>query len=133
MTFDNLHHNELEVTLPDTNKFLCVVETLSRIGVSVKNEKKLYQSCHILHKQGRYYIKHFNEMFIMDGDIVEIKESDIQCRNRIGMLLDEWKLVSVVDKSIKNTMCPMSAVRVVGFKDKDVWEFIPTYVMGRKE
>ena len=128
-----IDYDELEVILPDLNKFLCVIETLSRIGISSRNDKTLYQSCHILHKQGRYFIKHFKEMFAMDGYENTMEEMDIQRRNRIAMLLDEWKLVEVIDKSITGSMCPMSFIRVVGFKDKSNWTLIPKYVMGRKD
>lgn len=123
---------EVEILLPDPDKFLCVVETLSRIGISGSQEKTLYQSCHILHKQGRFFIKHFKEMFNMDGKRDTIERSDIERRNRIAMLLDEWKLVDVIDKSIRDDMCPMSFIRVVGFKDKHNWNLKPKYVMGKK-
>lgn len=126
-------YDELEILLPDPDKFLCVVETLSRIGISNRNDKTLFQSCHILHKQGRFYIKHYKEMFVMDGKKNTIERTDIERRNRIAMLLDEWKLIEVLDKSIKNEMCPMAFVRIVPFKDKHNWEFHVKYTMGSKK
>ncbi len=139
-------YKEVEVLLYSPDKFLCVVETLSRIGISGSQEKTLFQSCHILHKKDytqinpetgelgvqKYYIKHFKEMFKMDGKHDTIEKSDIERRNRIAMLLDEWNLIKVVDKTIADQMCPMSYIRVVGFKDKANWNLIPKYKIGRR-
>lgn len=126
-------YDELEIYLPDPDKFLCVVETLSRIGIASRNEKTLFQSCHILHKQGRFFIKHYKEMFVMDGKKNTIERTDIERRNRVAMLLDEWKLVEVIDKSISSDMCPMAFIRIVPFKDKHNWNFNVKYTMGVKK
>lgn len=137
MNLDNnvpfIHYGELEILLPDQNKFLCVVETLSRIGICNRNEKTLTQSCYLLHKQGRYFIKHFKELLIMDGKQDTIEHGDIERRNRIAMLLDEWKLIDVIDKTISEEMCPMSFIRVVGFKEKSDWQFTQKYSIGKKD
>ena len=122
-------YDELEIILIDPNKFLCVVETLSRIGVASRNSKTLFQSCHILHKKGKFYIKSFKELFNMDGKKDTIEREDIERRNRIAMLLDEWKLIEVIDKSIAKEMCPMSYIRIVPFKEKHEWEFCVKYTM----
>lgn len=122
-------YNELEITLPNDNKFLCVAETLTRIGIAGVKENTLYQSCHVLYKREKYYIKHFKEMMLLDGKRNTIEKGDIERRNRIAMLLDQWGLISVVDKGIKNEMSPMSYLKVVSFKEKANWTLIAKYKM----
>jgi hypothetical protein len=125
-------YDEIEVTLSSPDKFLVCMETLTRLGISGRDDKTLFQSCHILHKRGKFYIKHFKEMYKMDGKKDTIEQSDIERRNRIAMLLDEWGLVNVLDKSIASAMCPMNYIRVVPHKDKKNFTLIPKYKMGRK-
>ena len=129
MTFDL---NQLvEVRLYNSEDFLKVKETLSRIGIASKKDNTLYQSCHILHKQGRYYIVHFKELFLLDGKEATISESDVGRRNRIVALLDEWELVEVIDYSmIEFNMIPIGQVKIIPFKEKSKWNLVTKYTIG---
>jgi hypothetical protein len=123
----------VEVKLDDQDDFLKVRETLTRIGVSSRKEKILYQSCHILHKQGRYYIVHFKELFALDGKPSNISENDIQRRNAIANLLAEWGLVTILNpKIMENNIAPLHQIKIISFKEKDEWELIPKYNIGKK-
>jgi hypothetical protein len=123
----------VEVTLEHEDDFLKVRETLTRIGVSSRKEKVLYQSCHILHKQGKYYIVHFKELFALDGKLSTITENDIQRRNAIANLLEEWGLLKIVNYDIlKENMAPIHQIKIISFKEKDDWELIAKYNIGKK-
>jgi hypothetical protein len=123
----------VEVTLPNEEDFLKIKETLTRIGVASKKDRKLYQSCHILHKQGRYYIVHFKELFALDGKPSNFSDDDVGRRNTIANLLEEWGLVKLVlkDKS-SSPVSPLSQIKILAYKDKDGWELIAKYNIGRK-
>ena len=124
----------LEIFLKEPDDFLKVRETLSRIGVASRKERKLYQSCHILHKQGRYYIVHFKELFALDGKPSNITESDVARRNTIIKLLKEWELVEIQDPAlIENPVAPISQIKVLPFKDKDEWILTAKYNIGKKK
>jgi len=123
----------IEVTLENDEDFLKVKETLTRIGVSSRKEKKLYQSCHILHKRGKYYIVHFKELFGLDGLPSEMSENDTARRNTIINLLEEWELVKVVDKNkIAEPVASVGQIKIISYKDKSEWELIPKYHIGKK-
>jgi hypothetical protein len=124
----------IEVSLYEQDDFLKVKETLTRIGVSSRKEKVLYQSCHILHKQGRYYIVHFKEMFALDGKPSNITDNDIQRRNAIAKLLEEWGLIKVLNPSIlKDNCAPLHQIKIISFREKDDWELVAKYNMGSKK
>lgn len=123
----------VEVTLPNEEDFLKIKETLTRIGVASKKDKKLYQSCHILHKQGRYYIVHFKELFALDGKPSNFSDDDIGRRNTIANLLEEWGLVKLVLKSKSSSpVSPLSQIKILAYKDKDGWDLVAKYNIGRK-
>ena len=123
----------VEVRLNEQDDFLKVRETLTRIGVSSRKEKVLYQSCHILHKQGKYYIVHFKELFALDGKPSNISENDIQRRNAIANLLEEWGLVKILNRSIiENNIAPLHQIKIISFKEKDQCELITKYNIGKK-
>ena len=123
----------VEVSLQEQDDFLKVRETLTRIGVSSRKEKVLYQSCHILHKQGKYYIVHFKELFALDGKPSNISENDIQRRNAIANLLEEWGLIKVLNKDILvDNIAPLHQIKIISFKEKDQWELIAKYNIGKK-
>ena len=123
----------IEVSLNEQDDFLKVRETLTRIGVSSRKEKVLYQSCHILHKQGKYYIVHFKELFALDGKPSNISENDIQRRNAIANLLEEWGLIKVINKDILvDNIAPLHQIKIISFKEKDQWELITKYNIGKK-
>jgi hypothetical protein len=122
----------LEVTLVQPDDFLKVRETLTRIGVASRKDKILYQSCHILHKQGHYYIVHFKELFALDGKQANITDNDIQRRNTIAKLLSDWGLVKILDQAIISDKAPLSQIKVIAFKDKDVWDLQAKYNIGKK-
>jgi|TARA_B100000780_G_C21114405_1_gene450706 hypothetical protein len=123
----------IEVTLNHQDDFLKVRETLTRIGVSSRKEKILYQSCHILHKQGRYYIVHFKELFGLDGKPSNISENDIQRRNAIAKLLEEWALVKILNpKPLEDNVAPLHQIKIISYKEKDDWELIAKYNIGKK-
>jgi hypothetical protein len=122
----------VEVTLNEPDDFLKVRETLTRIGVASRKEKKLYQSCHILHKQGRYYIVSFKELFALDGKHANLTVNDVQRRNRIVHLLADWGLVSVVDSEKIADIAPLNQIKVLPFKEKAEWELEQKYNIGKK-
>lgn len=123
----------VEVRLKHPDDFLKVRETLTRIGVASRSEKKLYQSCHILHKQGHYYIVHFKELFLLDGKGSDFSDNDQQRRNRITKLLSDWGLVEVVNELDAENMCSMSQIKILPHKEKAEWELIPKYSIGSKK
>lgn len=122
----------LEVTLPTPDNFLKVKETLTRIGVASKKDKKLYQSAHILHKQGKYFIVHFKELFILDNKDSNISVNDIDRRNAIAILLEDWGLLNLINKPNTNTQSVLSQIKIVSYKEKSEWELIPKYNIGQK-
>ena len=122
----------LEVSLDEPDDFLKVRETLSRIGVASRKDKKLFQSCHILHKQGKYYIVHFKELFALDGKDTNISENDIARRNTIANLLSDWDLIKVVGKSSIES-APLSQIKVISFKEKNDWILETKYNIGKKK
>jgi hypothetical protein len=124
----------IEVTLAEKDDFLKVKETLTRIGVASKKEKILYQSCHILHKQGKYYIVHFKELFALDGKTSDITENDLARRNAITNLLKDWGLVGVVNPKQLEEPEPifLSQIKIISHKEKSEWQLIPKYQIGKK-
>lgn len=124
----------LEVSLAKEDDFLKIKETLTRIGVSSKKDMKLYQSCHILHKRGKYYIVHFKELFSLDGLPSNIDETDIGRRNMITKLLQDWGLLKVVDQEKMNSLLtPINQIKIIPHKEKDKWELCPKYHIGKKK
>lgn len=126
----------IEIALEDEDAFLKVRETLTRIGVSSRKEKVLYQSCHILHKQGRYVILHFKELFALDGKPSTITDNDLQRRNAIANLLEEWGLVAILPDEktrIKDNLAPIHQIKIISFKEKDEWELLSKYTIGKKK
>ena len=122
----------VEVNLKEPDDFLKVRETLTRIGVASRKEKKLYQSCHILHKQGRYYIVHFKELFALDGKHANLTSNDVQRRNRITRLLADWGLISVVKPDSVTDIAPLNQIKVLAYKDKGDWVLEQKYNIGKK-
>jgi hypothetical protein len=120
----------LEVVLKEPDDFLKIRETLSRIGVASRKERKLYQSCHILHKQGKYYIVHFKELFALDGKNTNLSENDIARRNTIAKLLGDWGLVEI--KGTTEPAAPLSQIKIISFKEKDEWTLETKYNIGKK-
>lgn len=132
-SFEDIH-NLVEITFPEKDDFLKIRETLTRIGVASRREKELFQSCHILHKRGKYYIVHFKELFKLDGKPSTIDETDIGRRNSIVTLLEQWKLLSIVDKDkIKEPLTPLSQIKIIPFKQKSEWKLTSKYSIGAKE
>ena len=123
----------IEVLLNEPDDFLKVRETLTRIGVASRKEKKLYQSCHILHKQGRYYIVHFKELFALDGKNANFSLNDFQRRNRISQLLFDWGLIAIVNAEKIEDLAPLNQIKVLSFKDKNDWILESKYNIGRKK
>ena len=123
----------VEVTLREPDDFLKVRETLTRIGVASRKEKKLYQSCHILHKQGRYYIVHFKELFALDGKRANLTLNDVQRRNRITQLLVDWELITVVKPEQIEDVSPLNQIKVIAYKEKDEWSLEAKYNIGKKK
>ena len=122
----------LEVVLNEPDDFLKVRETLTRIGVASRKDKKLYQSCHILHKQGRYFIVHFKELFLLDGKKSDLEESDIARRNTIAQLMSDWGLITIDNNTKLDPLAPLRQIKIISFKDKDDWELCPKYNIGNK-
>ena len=122
--------NMLEVTLNEPDDFLKIRETLTRIGVASRKDNKLYQSCHILHKQGRYFIVHFKELFLLDGKPSNLLENDVQRRNTIAVLLADWGLISLLNPEAAKDVAPLRQIKVIPFKDKSQWELCPKYNIG---
>lgn len=123
----------VEVLLSEPDDFLKVRETLTRIGVASRKEKKIYQSCHILHKQGKYYIVHFKELFALDGKNTNFSENDLQRRNRISQLLSDWGLITIVDAEKIQDLAPLNQIKVLAFRDKEEWVLESKYNIGRKK
>lgn len=129
---DELVKTFIQVKLPEENNFLKIKETLSRIGVASKREKKLFQSCHILHKKGSYYIVHFKELFMLDGQDIEMNKEDILRRNTIAYLLEGWELLNIVSPPNLETTS-LANIKIVPFKDKHEWDFEVKYTMGTRK
>ena len=123
----------VEVTLREPDDFLKVRETLTRIGVASRKERKLYQSCHILHKKGQYYIVHFKELFALDGKRTNLSQNDVQRRNRIVQLLCDWGLVEVPNKVTINDTAPLSQIKIISYKEKGDWDLESKYNIGKKK
>ena len=123
----------VEVTLNEPDDFLKVRETLTRIGVASRKEKKIYQSCHILHKQGRYFLVHFKELFALDGKHANLTSNDVQRRNRIAQLLVDWGLVGIVNSDIIQDVAPLNQIKVLSYKDKGEWQLETKYNIGSKK
>ena len=132
-TVDWSQDQMLEVVLNEPDDFLKVRETLTRIGVASRKEKKLYQSCHILHKQGKYFIVHFKELFALDGKRANLTINDVQRRNRITRLLADWGLITIVQEGSVADIAPLNQIKVLSFKDKDEWTLESKYNIGRKK
>ena len=122
----------LEITLSEPDDFLKVRETLTRIGVASRKEKKLFQSCHILHKQGRYFIVHFKELFLLDGKKANLEETDIARRNTIATLMSDWGLVDIQNNEQSKPLAPLRQIKIIPFKEKTQWELCPKYNIGNK-
>ena len=123
----------VEISLKQDDDFLKVKETLTRMGVSSKTENKLFQSCHILHKRGKYYIVHFKELFSLDGLPTDISETDVGRRNTITNLLDEWELLDIVDKNkTTDPVISLAQIKIISYNDKENWDLVPKYHIGRK-
>jgi hypothetical protein len=122
----------LEITLNEPDDFLKVRETLTRIGVASRKDKKLFQSCHILHKQGRYFIVHFKELFLLDGKKSNLEENDLARRNTIAQLMSDWGLISIESASRAEPLAPMRQIKIIPYKEKNNWELCPKYNIGNK-
>ena len=122
----------LEVTLNEPDDFLKVRETLTRMGVASRKEQKLFQSCHILHKQGRYFLVHFKELFLLDGKKSNLEKSDLERRNTIAQLLSDWGLVNIVNKSACEEKAPLRQIKIVSFREKSDWDLCPKYNIGNR-
>ena len=122
----------LEVTLKQPDDFLKIRETLSRIGVASRKDKTLFQSCHILHKQGKYYIVHFKELFALDGKKATLIENDVQRRNTIAVLLQDWNLLTIVKSDDATNKAPLSQIKIIAFKEKKEWNLQAKYNIGKK-
>ena len=123
----------VEVTLKERDDFLKVKETLTRIGVASKKDQTLYQSCHILHKQGKYYIAHFKELFALDGKPTDFTDNDLARRNTIANLLEEWGLIKIVNTdSAKDIIAPLSQIKIIAYKERDEWQLTTKYNIGKK-
>ena len=123
----------LEVSLKQPDDFLKIRETLSRIGVASRKDKTLFQSCHILHKQGKYYIVHFKELFALDGKKATLVENDVQRRNTISVLLQDWNLLSIVKPEAAENKAPLSQIKIIAFKEKNEWNLQAKYNIGKKQ
>ena len=123
----------LEVTIKQPDDFLKIRETLTRIGVASRKDKTLFQSCHILHKQGKYYIVHFKELFALDGKKATLVENDVQRRNTISVLLQDWNLLSIVKPEAAENKAPLSQIKIIAFKEKNEWNLQAKYNIGKKQ
>jgi len=124
--------NMLEVQLKEPDDFLKVRETLTRIGVASRKDKKLFQSCHILHKQGRYFIVHFKELFALDGKEANLTDNDVERRNTIAQLLADWGLIAIINATVAEKKAPLSQIKVLAFKEKNEWDLQAKYNIGKK-
>ena len=122
----------LEIKLVEPDDFLKIRETLTRIGVASRKDKILYQSCHILHKQGRYFIVHFKELFALDGKLADLTENDLQRRNTVAKLLSDWGLITLLQPKLFDDVAPLSQIKVLSFKEKDDWTLQTKYNIGKK-
>ena len=122
----------LEVKIKEPDDFLKIRETLTRIGVASRKERKIYQSCHILHKQGRYFIVHFKELFALDGKQADLTDNDIERRNTIAHLLSDWDLVKIISPELHENRAPLSQIKILSFKDKGDWSLQSKYNIGKK-
>ena len=122
--------NMLEVTLNEPDDFLKIRETLTRIGVASRKDNKLYQSCHILHKQGRYFIVHFKELFLLDGKKSNLEENDVARRNTIATLMSDWGLLTIEGRDKLEPIAPLRQIKIISFKDKNQWNLCPKYNIG---
>ena len=130
----NLVDTLVQVELPNDESFLKVKETLTRIGIASRKDRKLYQSCHILHKQGKYYIVHFKELFMLDGKINNFDDDDKARRNTIVNLLEEWGLVKTIDSSkVQDPIAPLSQIKILPHSEKNSWELVAKYSIGKKK
>ena len=130
---ESWHPDEmLEVQLKEPDDFLKVRETLTRIGVASRKDKKLFQSCHILHKQGRYFIVHFKELFALEGKESNLSDNDIERRNTIAQLLADWGLIAIINSSVAESKAPLSQIKVLAFKEKSEWDLQAKYNIGKK-
>lgn len=129
----NILNTFLEVKLAEEEDFLKVKETLTRMGVASKKDKILYQSCHILHKQGRYYVVHFKELFALDGKPTNFTDEDRFRRNTIASLLEEWNLLKIINSALIDSKLPLSQVKIISFKEKDDWILMSKYSVGKKK
>jgi len=128
---EDIVNNLIEITFKEKDDFLKIRETLTRIGVASRKEKELFQSCHILHKRGKYYIVHFKELFLLDGKQSNFDESDVSRRNTIIDLLQQWNLISIVDKTkVEEPKAPLSQIKIVSFKEKQDWKLTAKYSIG---
>ena len=128
---EDIVNNLIEITFKEKDDFLKIRETLTRIGVASRKEKELFQSCHILHKRGKYYIVHFKELFLLDGKQSNFDESDVSRRNTIIDLLQQWNLISIVDKTkVEEPKAPLSQIKIVSFKEKPEWKLTAKYSIG---
>lgn len=123
----------LEITLNEPDDFLKVRETLTRIGVASRKEKRLFQSCHILHKQGRYFIVHFKELFLLDGKKANLEETDLARRNTIAQLMSDWGLIEIQKNDDVNGQAPLRQIKIIPFREKSEWELCPKYNIGSKQ
>ena len=123
----------LEITLNDPDDFLKVRETLTRIGVASRKDQKLFQSCHILHKQGRYFIVHFKELFLLDGKKSNLEENDIARRNTIAQLMSDWGLITIELSAKIEPLAPMRQIKIIPYREKNSWELCPKYNIGNKQ
>jgi hypothetical protein len=126
-------YEPVEVKLNNQDDFLKIRETLTRIGVASRKEQTLYQSCHILHKQGRYFIVHFKELFALDGKKADLSENDLQRRNTIASLLEDWGLVTIVNPDACEDTAPLSQIKVLSFQEKNDWDLVTKYNIGKKK
>lgn len=126
------NYRPVEIDLLDPDDFLKIRETLTRIGVASRKDRTLYQSCHILHKQGRYFIVHFKELFALDGKRADLTDNDLQRRNTIARLLEDWGLLEIVNPEACEDVAPLSQIKVLSFGEKDEWELVAKYNIGKK-
>lgn len=125
-------YQPLEILLEDPENFLKIKETLSRIGVASKKDNTLYQSCHILHKQGRYFITHFKELFALDGKDADFMDNDLERRNTIAKLLQDWGLLKIITIIGEDEYGPLSQIKIISYKEKNDWNLVPKYNIGKK-
>jgi hypothetical protein len=130
---DVIGYRPLEVVLEHPDDFLKIKETLTRIGVASKKDKVLYQSCHILHKQGHYFIVHFKELFALDGKQAELTDNDLERRNVIAKLLSDWGLLKIIEPELHTNVAPLSQVKIISYREKDEWDLQSKYNIGKKK